>query len=176
MRQRPTDWDEILADRGSRISYYNAIWILSQFIEQFQQEFKVANKILAEDPRDIPDKNYRFSNNIPDRKSNVEELGNDYYSQNETANYLGPNFCSERQLLCEAIVTKKEVRIITELPGVSEENLAINVYPSKLVLIAAGEGENYCEIFNLPDKTDTNLWKKSFSNGFLEIIFKTKSD
>jgi hypothetical protein len=29
--------------------------------------------------------------------------------------------------------------------------------------------------FNLPDKTDTNCWKHSFSNGILEIIFKTKN-
>ncbi|HEY7078462.1 MAG TPA: hypothetical protein VH500_02100 [Nitrososphaeraceae archaeon] len=63
---------------------------------------------------------------------------------------------------------------MTELPGASEEDLAMNVYPSKLVLIAAGEGAYYYEIFNLPDKTDTNLREKSFSNGFLEIIFKTK--
>ena len=72
-------------------------------------------------------------------------------------------------------MTEKEIRIMTELPGVSKENIAINVYPVKLVIIAVGERADYCGIFNLPDKADTTCWKQSFSNGILEIIFKTKN-
>jgi HSP20 family molecular chaperone IbpA len=64
---------------------------------------------------------------------------------------------------------------MTELPRVSKENISINVYPVKLAIIAVGERADYCGIFNLPDKTDTSFWKKSFLNGILEIIFKTKS-
>jgi HSP20 family molecular chaperone IbpA len=64
---------------------------------------------------------------------------------------------------------------MTELRGVSKENISINVYPVKLVIIAVGERADYYGIFNLPDHIDTSFWKKSFSNGIWEIIFKTKS-
>jgi len=121
------------------------------------------------------DKGYTLSNKDTDLKFNVKEFVNDAYGQTERMGHLWPSFSSERDLLGEAIVTENEVRIMTELPGVSEENIAINVYPVRLVIIALGERADYCGIFNLPDKTDTSFWKKSFSNGILEIIFKTKS-
>jgi HSP20 family molecular chaperone IbpA len=76
-----------------------------------------------------------------------------------------PSFSSDRELLGDVIVTEKEIRIMTELPGVSEEKIAIDVYPVKLVIIAVGERADYCGIFNLPDNSDTNFWKPSFSNG-----------
>lgn len=64
---------------------------------------------------------------------------------------------------------------MTELPRVSKENISINVYPVKLVIIAMGERADYCGIFNHPDNIDTNFWKPSFSNGIWEIILKTKA-
>ena len=64
---------------------------------------------------------------------------------------------------------------MSELPRVSKENISINVYPVKLVIIAMGERADYCGIFNHPDNIDTNFWKPSFSNGIWDIIFKTKS-
>ena len=175
MRERPIDWRKILSDRDSRFRYYNTIWILAQFIEQLRQQSKEANKDLEKSYQDILDKGYSLSDKDKDRNSNVKEFVQNAYGQTEWMDNLWPSFSSERELLGEAIVTEKEIRIMTELPGVSEENIAINVYPAKLVIIAIGERADYCGIFNLPDKADTNCWKQSFSNGILEIIFKTKN-
>ena len=174
MREQPIDWRKILADRDSRFRYYNTIWILAQIIEQVKQQSKEADKNLEKSYQDILNKGY-ISNNDIDRKSNVKEFVKDTYGQTEGMDNLWPSFSSERELLSEATVTEKEIRIMTELPGVSEENIAVNVYPVKLVIIALGERADYCGIFNLPDKTDTNCWKQSFSNGILQIIFKTKN-
>ena len=175
MSEQPIDWRKILADRDSRIRYYNTIWILAQIIEQVKQESKESNKNFEKSYQDIMDKGYTLSNNDADRKSSIKKYVKDPYGQTERIDNLWPTFSSEGELLGEAIVTEKEVRIMTELPGVSEENIAINVYPVKLVIIAVGERADYCGIFNLPDKTDTNCRKQSFSNGILEIIFKTKN-
>lgn len=40
----------------------------------------------------------------------------------------GSNGIVERQLLCEVIKTAKKVKIITELPRVSQERIKINAY------------------------------------------------
>ena len=175
MREQPIDWRKILADRDSQIRYYNTIWILAQIIERLKQESKEANKNLERSHQDILDNCHTLPNKDSGCKSIVKEFGNDAGGQTKRMDHLCPSISSERELLGEAIVTEKEVRIMTELPGVSEENIAINVYPVKLVIIAVGERADDCGIFNLPDKTDTKLWKKSFSNEILEIIFKTKS-
>jgi HSP20 family molecular chaperone IbpA len=42
----------------------------------------------------------------------------------------------ERQLLCEVITTAKEVKVITELPGVCEERIKMNVYDKELEINA----------------------------------------
>jgi HSP20 family molecular chaperone IbpA len=175
VREQPIDWSKILSDRDSRIRYYNTIWIFAQIIEQVKQQSKEANKDLEKSHQDILDKGYTLSDKDTDCKSNVKEFVKDAYGQIEWMDHSLPSFSSERELLGEAIVTEKEIRIMAELPGVSEENIAINVYPVKLVIIAVGERADYCGIFNLPDKTDINCWKHSFSNGILEIIFKTKN-
>jgi HSP20 family molecular chaperone IbpA len=42
----------------------------------------------------------------------------------------------ERQLLCEVITTAKEVKVFTELPGVCEERIKMNVYDKELEINA----------------------------------------
>lgn len=92
----------------------------------------------------------------------MKEHVKDAYSQTEKMDHIWPSFSSERELLGEAIVTDKEVRIMTELPGVPEENIAINVYRVKLVIIAVGERADYCGIFNLPNTIDTTFGNNHF--------------
>jgi len=136
VREQPIDCRKILVDRDSRIRYYNIIWILAQIIEQLKQESNEANKNLEKSHEDILDRGYTLSNKDTDRLSNVEAFGNDACGQTERIDHLWPSFSSERELVGEVIVMEKEVRIMTELPRVSEENISINVYPVKLVIIA----------------------------------------
>ena len=67
MREQPINWRKILADRDSRIRYYNTIWILAQIIEQLKQESKEPNKNLEKSYEDILDKGYTLSNKDTDR-------------------------------------------------------------------------------------------------------------
>jgi HSP20 family molecular chaperone IbpA len=80
----------------------------------------------------------------------------------------------ERQLLCEVITTAKEVKVITELPGVSEERIKMNVYDNQLEINAENEKRKYYEIILLPAETDSKVLKSSFLNGLLEVTFKKK--
>jgi HSP20 family molecular chaperone IbpA len=80
----------------------------------------------------------------------------------------------QRQLLCEVITTAKEVKVITELPGVSEEQLEINGYDNKLEINAENEKRSFYEIIHLPAEADTKVLKSTFLNGFLEVTLRKK--
>jgi HSP20 family molecular chaperone IbpA len=68
----------------------------------------------------------------------------------------------ERQLLCEVITTAKEVKVITELPGVCEERIKMNVYDKELEINAENEKRTYYEIIPLPAEAATKVLKSTF--------------
>jgi HSP20 family protein len=78
----------------------------------------------------------------------------------------------ERRLICEVITTAKQVKVITELPGVSEEEIELNVYDSELEIDAENEKRKYYEVIHLPAGTDTGIFKSTFLNGLLEVTFE----
>ena len=78
----------------------------------------------------------------------------------------------ERRLICEVITTAKQVKVITELPGVSEEEIELNVYDSELEIDAENEKRKYYEIIHLPAGTDAGIFKSTFLNGLLEVTFE----
>lgn len=81
----------------------------------------------------------------------------------------------ERQLICDVITTNKQVKVITELPGVLEERIKMNIInDNELEINAENEKRRYYEIIDLPPEADTNEWKSTFLNGFLEITFQKK--
>jgi len=82
----------------------------------------------------------------------------------------------ERQLICEVVTTAKEVKVITELPGVSEERIKMNVYDNELEIIAENEKRRYYEIINLPSEADTKVLKSTFLNGLLEVTLQKKKN
>jgi HSP20 family molecular chaperone IbpA len=77
-----------------------------------------------------------------------------------------------RELLCEVITTMTEIKIITELPGVSEERVKVNPCGRQLEIIAENEKRKYYELINLPEQADTHKFKSTFLNGFLEVTLK----
>jgi HSP20 family molecular chaperone IbpA len=82
----------------------------------------------------------------------------------------------ERQLICEVVTTAKEVKVITELPGVSEERIKMNIYNNELEIIAENEKRRYYEIINLPSEADTKVLKSTFLNGLLEVTLQKKKN
>ena len=82
----------------------------------------------------------------------------------------------ERQLICEVVTTANEVKVITELPGVSEERIKMNVYNNELEIIAENEKRRYYEIINLPSEADTKVLKSTFLNGLLEVTLQKKKN
>ena len=78
----------------------------------------------------------------------------------------------QRQLICEVITRGKEVKIITELPGVSKERIKINVHNKELEIDAESEKRRYYEIIHLPIEANTKRLKSTIINGMLDITFE----
>jgi len=118
-------------------------------------------------------KRFLNANGYAVRKSDIAWILNQMTealeSQIEEANGI-----VERQLLCEVITTAKEVKVITELPGVCEERIKMNVYDKELEINAENEKRTYYEIISLPAEAATKVLKSTFLNGFLEVTFKKK--
>lgn len=84
------------------------------------------------------------------------------------------NSILERKVLCEVITTTKEIKVITELPDVSEEDININVYDNDLFINADGQKRSYYEVVHLPNGVSGRGLKSSFLNGILEITLHNK--
>jgi HSP20 family molecular chaperone IbpA len=78
----------------------------------------------------------------------------------------------QRQLICEVITRGKEVKIITELPGVSKGRIKINVHNKELEIDAESEKRRYYEIIHLPIEANTKRLKSTIINGMLEVTFE----
>jgi HSP20 family protein len=67
------------------------------------------------------------------------------------------------------------VKVVVEMPGVSEENLNIQFNGSMLTIEAAGETRTYRSTTNLPP-VDPVSRHQSLKNGVLEVTFESLSD
>ena len=79
------------------------------------------------------------------------------------------NSIPERKVFCEVITTAKEIKVITELPDVSEEDININIYDNDLFINAEGQKRRYYEVVHLPNGVSGRGLKSTFLNGILEV-------
>lgn len=84
------------------------------------------------------------------------------------------NSILERKVLCEVITTTKEIKVITELPDVSEEDINIGIYDNDLFINADGQKRSYYEVVHLPNGVSDRGLKSTFLNGILEITLHNK--
>ncbi|MGE5821243.1 MAG: Hsp20/alpha crystallin family protein [Nitrososphaerota archaeon] len=84
------------------------------------------------------------------------------------------NSILERKVICEVITTTKEIKVITELPDVSEEDININIYDNDLFINADGQKRSYYEVVHLPNGVSGRGLKSTFLNGILEITLHNK--
>ncbi|HEX6379061.1 MAG TPA: Hsp20 family protein [Nitrososphaeraceae archaeon] len=82
------------------------------------------------------------------------------------------NSILERKVICEVITTAKEIKVITELPDVSEEDINIGIYDNDLFINADGQKRSYYEVVHLPNGVSDKGLKSTFLNGILEITLQ----
>ena len=84
------------------------------------------------------------------------------------------NSILERKVLCEVIITAKEIKVITELPDVSDTDISINNYDNDLFINAEGQKRSYYEVVHIPNGVSGRGLKSTFLNGILEITLHNK--
>ena len=118
---------------------------------------------------------YGYSMTIgPDGRPKVREFGNVKSPFSSKGFFTRPLVSSEREPLADVTTTDKEVKVVVEMPGVSKENIKVNVYDNSLEVTTTGTDRKYHEVIEIPSETDIETVTSTYKNGILEIAFKKK--
>jgi HSP20 family protein len=118
---------------------------------------------------------YGYSMTIgPDGKPKVREFGNVKSPFSSRGFSTRPLISSEREPLADVTTTDKDVKVVVEIPGVSKDNIKINVYDNSVEVTTTGTERKYHEVVDIPPETDIETATSTYKNGILEIIFKKK--
>jgi HSP20 family protein len=117
---------------------------------------------------------YGYSMTIgPDGKPKVREFGN-LKSSRRFGGMGRPEISGEIEPLVDVTTTNKEVKVVVEMPGISKDNIRINVYDGSLEVKSEDPQRKYHRRIEIPAETDIETAKSSYNNGILEITFKKK--
>jgi HSP20 family protein len=83
--------------------------------------------------------------------------------------------CATGEPPVEVHHTGNEVKVITELPGITDDTLRLHVQGNTLVIDAGDADQHYRSSVALPP-VDTGSMRKSLRNGVLEVTFTTLPD
>ncbi|MGA9154932.1 MAG: archaeal heat shock protein Hsp20 [Candidatus Nitrosopolaris sp.] len=117
---------------------------------------------------------YGYSITIgPDGKPKVREFGN-LKSSRRFGSMGRPEISGEIQPLVDVTTTDKEVKVVVEMPGISKDNIRINVYDGTLEVKSEDPQRKYHRSLQIPAETDIETAKSTYNNGILEITFEKK--
>ncbi len=115
---------------------------------------------------------YGFKMHVgPDGKPHIEEFGNvpKRFSNDQLSEYREP--------LVDVMEDEKHISVTAELPGVSKEDIDLNLEEDNQVLIIkvdAPERKYYKEVA-LPAKVKQNKVKATYKNGILDVVFERET-
>lgn len=87
----------------------------------------------------------------------------------------GPAVSEEREPLVDVFDEKEEVRIIVEVPGVTEKSIKTEIKGDVLTLEAKDSDRRYYKEIVLPKEVDPGTLKTKYKNGVLEIRVDKKA-
>ena len=154
-----------------------------EFEEQFKDIENIAPKDLVREyetstggkVREYGPFVYGYSMTIgPDGRPKVREFGNVKSPFSSRGFFTRPLISSEREPLADVTTNDKEVKVVVEMPGVSKENIKVNVYDNSLEVTTTGTDRKYHEVIEIPPETDIETVTSTYKNGILEITFKKK--
>jgi len=112
---------------------------------------------------------YDYSTNVvePDNKSKMKELDDNIIGQSR-----GIMMTKSEDPLVDIIRSKKEVRIVIEMPLVNKKDILINAYEDRVEVHATKvPGGKYHHVIDIPSDLDIGSAKSTYRNGILEIVF-----
>jgi HSP20 family protein len=117
---------------------------------------------------------YGYSMTIgPDGRPKVREFGN-VKSSRGFGGFMRPEISGETEPLVDVTSTEKEVKVVVEMPGISKQNIRINVRDRSLEVKSEDPQRKYHRVIEIPSETDIETAKSTYNNGILEITFKKR--
>jgi HSP20 family protein len=118
---------------------------------------------------------YGYSMTIgPDGKPKVREFGNVKPSTRGIfGGFRGPilsEISGETEPL-DVTTTDKVIKVVVEMPGISKNNIKINVYKNTLEIRSDDPQRKYHKTIEIPPETDIETARSAYNNGILEITF-----
>ncbi len=138
------------------------------FEEEFNRMFKEPNFNPMDDFFKEKPLVYGFSISIdPNGKPRIQEFGNIRPKGEKTL------ISDKREPLIDIINNEDEIIIIAEIPGVSKEDIKLNVSENSLIISVLNNRKYYKEL-NFEEKIDPNSIQTSYKNGVLQVKLKKK--
>jgi len=84
----------------------------------------------------------------------------------------GPKVEEEREPIIDVFDEKDEIRVYSEMPGVSQEDIKLDLKEDILDISAQSGDRKYRKEVLLPAKVKAETLESSYKNGILEVIIK----
>lgn len=85
-----------------------------------------------------------------------------------------PTVDTRREPLTDINETEDQIAITVELPGVSKEDIDINVMEDKVEVNVKTESRKYFKSIDLKSLVETESSKATYTNGILDLVLKKK--
>ena len=186
----PYDWYSRFfggARRGLARGFFDDMFRgFDQMRRQMEREFEDMEKRIPKDlvreyntpqgekVREVGPIVYGYSMTIgPDGKPKVREFGN-VKSSRGFGGMTRPEISGEIEPLVDVTTTDKEVKVVVEMPGITKENIRINIHDGTLEVKSEDPQRKYHRTIEIPTETDIETAKSAYNNGILEITFRKK--
>ncbi|MGC8572267.1 MAG: Hsp20/alpha crystallin family protein [Candidatus Micrarchaeia archaeon] len=145
--------------------------IIEQFLKNIADDFARLTDLEETETPIIYGFNIRFNqNNL--KEPIINSFGNIKKDENEKI-----MLSEEREPLVDMIEKEDNITIIAEIPGVSKENIKIEIDPKEIHIDARDHNKNYNKDLELNSMVNTTPTSIQFKNGVLEIVLeKTKRE
>jgi len=149
---------------------------LEEIFREFEKEFELPRELIKERKagkttiREFGPFVYGYSITIgPDGKPIIREFGNI-----KPGKRIKPiEVSEEREPLVDVIEEEDKIRVIAEVPGVTKEEINLNVVDNKLIITTTG-ARKYKKEVELGAEVDPDVSKATYTNGILEVTLKKK--
>lgn len=156
-----------------RKQYFN---LFDEFEEQFRRMQQRMNNLYREtlrgDLRNTENGNlhiYGWTFKLgSDGKPVFQEFGN----IPQTPPYTPEELPGSREPLIDVQETEKQITVIAEIPGVSKEDVDLEITTDNLTIKVDNENRKYYKEISLPAEIDTNSGQAKFNNGVLSITLQ----
>lgn len=109
----------------------------------------------------------------------IERMMNEVFGGNAEFRFehnAGPQSTTSHDVHLDIHETDDELRVIADIPGVTQDDIELKCDGKTLMLDAEGSDRSYSERVSLPTPVDEHSANATYNNGVLEVVFDRVDD